>query len=63
VSVLVFAAALAMAQLLRWNPLVVLAVSAVIGISARALGWTRRPAATACEVEAGRRLPEDPGAD
>jgi len=35
----VFAAALAMAQLLKWNPLIVLAVSAVIGLGARALGW------------------------
>jgi chromate transporter len=40
VSVLVFAAALAMAQLLRWNPLVVLGVSTLIGIGAQALGWT-----------------------
>jgi hypothetical protein len=40
VSLAVFAAALAMAQLLRWNPLVVLAVSALIGVGARALSWT-----------------------
>jgi chromate transporter len=40
VSVGVFAAALAMAQLLRWNPLVVLAVSAALGAGAWALGWT-----------------------
>ncbi len=39
VSLLVFAAALAMAQLLKWNPLLVLAVSTLIGIGARALGW------------------------
>ena len=39
VSLVVFAAALAMAQLLHWNPLIVLAVSAVIGLGARALGW------------------------
>jgi chromate transporter len=39
VSLVVFAAALAMAQLLQWNPLLVLGVSAVLGISARALGW------------------------
>jgi chromate transporter len=40
VSVAVFAAALAMAQALRWNPLVVLAVSAVVGTGAWMLGWT-----------------------
>jgi len=28
-----------MAQLLKWNPLLVLAVSTLIGIGARALGW------------------------
>jgi hypothetical protein len=28
-----------MAQLLKWNPLLVLAVSALIGIGAQALGW------------------------
>jgi chromate transporter len=39
VSLVVFAAALAMAQLLQWNPLLVLGVSALLGISARALGW------------------------
>ncbi|HEV8649080.1 MAG TPA: chromate transporter [Actinomycetes bacterium] len=39
VSLVVFAAALAMAQLLHWNPLIVLGVSALIGIGARALGW------------------------
>jgi chromate transporter len=39
VSLVVFAAALAMAQLLKWNPLLVLAVSALIGIGAQALGW------------------------
>jgi chromate transporter len=40
VSVLVFALALVMAQLLRWNPLLVLAASAAIGAGAWALGWT-----------------------
>jgi chromate transporter len=40
VSVVVFAAALAMAQLLNWNPLVVLAVSAAVGTAAWLLGWT-----------------------
>jgi chromate transporter len=39
VSVAVFAAALAMTQLLRWNPLVVLAVSALLGTGAWLLGW------------------------
>jgi len=39
VSLVVFAAALALAQLLQWNPLLVLGVSALLGISARALGW------------------------
>jgi hypothetical protein len=39
VSLVVFAAALAMAQLLQWNPLIVLGVSALLGIGARALGW------------------------
>ena len=39
VSLAVFAAAVAMAQLLRWNPLIVLAVSALLGLGARALGW------------------------
>jgi chromate transporter len=39
VSLVVFAAALAMAQLLKWNPLVVLGVSALLGTGARALGW------------------------
>jgi chromate transporter len=39
VSLVVFAAALAMAQLLQWNPLLVLGVSALLGVSARALGW------------------------
>jgi chromate transporter len=39
VSLVVFAAALAMAQLLHWNPLIVLGVSALIGLGARALGW------------------------
>jgi chromate transporter len=39
VSLVVFAAALTMAQLLQWNPLLVLGVSALLGISARALGW------------------------
>jgi chromate transporter len=39
VSLVVFAAALAMAQLLQWNPLLVLGVSALLGISARTLGW------------------------
>jgi hypothetical protein len=28
-----------MVQLLRWSPLLVLAVSALIGLGARALGW------------------------
>ena len=40
VSVLVFAAALVMAQLLKWNPLVVLAVSTLLGAGAWLLGWT-----------------------
>lgn len=39
VSVAVFAAALAMTQLLRWNPLVVLAVSTLLGTGAWLLGW------------------------
>lgn len=39
-SLVVFAAALAMAQLLRRKPLVVLAVSGVLGVGAHALGWT-----------------------
>jgi chromate transporter len=39
VSLVVLAAALAMAQLLRWNPLIVLGVSTLLGIGARALGW------------------------
>jgi chromate transporter len=39
VSLVVFAAALAMAQLLHWNPLIVLGVCALLGIGARALGW------------------------
>jgi hypothetical protein len=39
VSVVVFAAALTMAQLLRWNPLVVLAVSTLLGTGAWVLGW------------------------
>jgi len=39
VSLVVFAAALAMAQLLHWNPLIVLGVSALIGLGARVLGW------------------------
>ena len=39
VSVVVFAAALAMAQLLKWNPLVVLAVSTLLGAGAWVLGW------------------------
>jgi chromate transport protein ChrA len=39
VSVVVFAAALAMAQLLKWNPLVVLAVSTLLGTGAWVLGW------------------------
>ena len=39
VSLAVFAAALAMAQLLRWNPLVVLAVSTLLGTGAWVLGW------------------------
>lgn len=38
-GVVAFAAALAMAQLLRWNPLIVLAVSALAGLGAKALGW------------------------
>jgi hypothetical protein len=38
--VLVFAAALVMAQLLKWNPLVVLAVSTLLGAGAWLLGWT-----------------------
>ncbi len=39
VSVIVFAAALVMAQVLRWHPLIVLAVSALLGLGAYALGW------------------------
>jgi chromate transport protein ChrA len=39
VSLVVFAAALAMTQLLKWNPLVVLAVSALLGTGAWVLGW------------------------
>jgi chromate transporter len=39
VSLVVFAAALVMARLLQWNPLIVLGVSALIGVCARALGW------------------------
>ena len=39
VSVVVFAAALVMAQLLRWNPLAVLAVSTLLGTGAWVLGW------------------------
>jgi chromate transporter len=39
VSLVVFAAALAMAQLLKWNPLLVLGVSVLLGVGARALGW------------------------
>lgn len=39
VSWLVFAAAVAMAQLLRWHPLIVVGVSALVGIGARGLGW------------------------
>jgi chromate transporter len=39
-SLAVFAAALAMAQLLKWNPLVVLAVSALLGAGLWALGWS-----------------------
>ena len=39
VSLAVFAAALAMAQLLKWNPLVVLAVSTLLGTGAWVLGW------------------------
>ena len=38
VSVVVFAAALVMAQLLKWHPLVVLAVSTLIGVGAWVLG-------------------------
>lgn len=38
-SVVVFTAALAMAQLLRWHPLIVLAISALLGLGAFALGW------------------------
>ncbi len=39
VSLVVFACALAMGQLLRWNPLGVLGVSALLGLGGRALGW------------------------
>jgi chromate transport protein ChrA len=39
VSVVVFVAALVMAQLLKWNPLVILAVCTLIGVGAWALGW------------------------
>src|SRR6266508_2215124 len=39
VSLAVFAAALAMTQLLKWNPLVVLAVSTLLGTGAWVLGW------------------------
>jgi hypothetical protein len=39
VSLVVFAAALAMTQLLKWNPLVVLAVSTLLGTGAWVLGW------------------------
>jgi chromate transporter len=39
VSVVVFAAALVMVQLLKWNPLVVLAVSTLLGTGAWVLGW------------------------
>jgi chromate transporter len=39
VSLVVFAAALAMAQLLKWNPLIVLGVCTLLGIGAHALGW------------------------
>jgi chromate transporter len=39
VSVVVFAAALVMAQALRWHPLVVLAVSTLVGLGAHTLGW------------------------
>lgn len=39
ISVAVFAAALTMAQLLKWNPLVVLAVSTLLGTGAWVLGW------------------------
>jgi chromate transporter len=39
VSLVVFAAALAMTQLLRWNPLIVLAVSTLLGTGAWVLGW------------------------
>jgi hypothetical protein len=37
--VVVFATALVMAQLLKWNPLVVLAVSTLLGTGAWVLGW------------------------
>jgi hypothetical protein len=39
VSVVVFAAALVMAQLLKWNPLVALAVSTLLGTGAWVFGW------------------------
>ena len=39
VSLAVFAAALAMTQLLKWNPPVVLAVSTLLGTGAWLLGW------------------------
>jgi hypothetical protein len=42
VSLAVFAAALAMTQLLKWNPLVVLAVSTLLGTGAWVLGWVER---------------------
>jgi len=35
----VFAVALAMTQLLKWNPLVVLAVSTLLGTGGWVLGW------------------------
>ncbi len=38
-SWVVFAAAVVMAQLLRWHPLIVLGVSALVGLGARLLGW------------------------
>ncbi len=39
VSLVMFAAALAMAQLLKSNPLIILGVATLLGVGARALGW------------------------